>query len=392
MNSLLLDTNFSSLPIYEHLVRLKHNVFLIGSNNNDFLARNIATHISADYSSLDNLRKVINQFNIRYIIPGCNDISYQACSDFSEEIFSNNIDCTENTQTLINKSKFKYFAESNGLSVPRKYSIDQILGAKYFPSIIIKPADSFSGKGINRVCKNNSHDFEAAIEKAKSTSKNSDYIIEEHIKGQLYSHSAFLQKGKIQLDFFVEERCFANEFAVDTSFVSHELNPYIIQQTRDQISLIAEKLKLRDGLIHTQFIVTPDNKISLIEVTRRCPGDLYSQLIKFSTGFDYAATYTDFFIKESYRENLSDFEKNNSTVIRHTITNTQEGIFKSINFKKNIRILDYIQLASVGDYIKSAPTGRIGILFIKCQNDQERKDIIKDIAEKKLYCINYLGD
>ena len=46
-----------------------------------------------------------------------------------------------------------------------------------------------------------------------------------------------------------------------------------------------------DGLIHTQFI-SDNNTFSLIEVTRRCPGDLYSKLIQMSTGINYSELYS----------------------------------------------------------------------------------------------------
>ena len=53
---------------------------------------------------------------------------------------------------------------------------------------------------------------------------------------------------------------------------------------KEKVELISERLSLVDGLLHVQFILD-SGRYWFVEMTRRCPGDLYSLLIEMSTGF-----------------------------------------------------------------------------------------------------------
>ena len=46
--ALLVDTNFSAIPIYEYLVSLGMTVYVIGRNPDDFMAKSIQNYIQID--------------------------------------------------------------------------------------------------------------------------------------------------------------------------------------------------------------------------------------------------------------------------------------------------------------------------------------------------------
>lgn len=389
MNILLVDTNFSSMPIYESLVAGGHNVFVIGGNKNDFLAVGLKNYIHADYSDTEVLAAVVNQYSIDCIIPGCNDASYTACAGISHTKNASNIDSVSVTRKILNKDTFRDFAQAHNLSVPRKHDIAHIGSLPPRHPIIVKPADSFSGKGITKLDYLDAEKMASAIQLAEQNSKSKSCLIEDYIEGQLYSHSAFIDAESIARDFWVTEYGFANKYAVDTSYIDHELSDAIKNKIRHEITQLAQILKIKNGLIHTQFIVDHNSDIWLIEITRRCPGDLYSKLIQHSSGFDYAAAYAGYFIDPETDIPLVRAD-DSKIVLRHTITDNNTGIFKSIEFKKHIPILEYIQIAFIGTPIQPSPAGRIGILFLECHDHRELKEILSLISDKKLYKINYM--
>lgn len=51
-NVLLVDTNFSSGPIYQFLIQSGHNVTVLGRNPNDALAKSGYKYIQFDYSDI----------------------------------------------------------------------------------------------------------------------------------------------------------------------------------------------------------------------------------------------------------------------------------------------------------------------------------------------------
>jgi predicted ATP-grasp superfamily ATP-dependent carboligase len=379
---LLLDTNVSSYPIYKYLTKEGYDVHTIGKNPSDFLAKCANRYTKIDYSNKSDLIDYINKNNIDFIIPGCNDASYEACTSINTDGRFPGLETINNNEILNNKEKFRQFSSTNNLPIPAVYS-DKSISAINQP-LIIKPTDAFSGKGITVITNSNKEYLNTAISDAIFNSRSKSYLIEEYVKGQLHSHSAFLSNGAIIQDFFVEEMCVANPFAVDTSRVVNNLNDNIATAIRDAIGVIASKLNLVDGLIHTQFICN-ENSVWLIEPTRRCPGDLYSRLIELSTGFNYAENYTRPFLGLAYNIN-----KDNSyarLVFRHTITSPKKNKFCS--FKKNheINIYEYIPLALAGDHVDAAPAGRIGIFFATSNCETEFNDAYQATIKRTLYDI-----
>lgn len=386
MNILLVDTNFSSFPIYEALVSWGYKVYTIGRNPNDFMAKNFPNHIQADYSNIELLRRKIKDHEINFIIPGCNDHSYQSCAFLSKEKYSINIDDSEKTDTLLNKKKFRSFCCENNLPAPRCYTLDEIHSLNLEQKIIVKPVDAFSGKGITSLQHTSDfHNLQNAIKKAKIFSRKNDFVIEDFVQGQLFSHTAFIVNKAIVRDFIVEEHSSSNPFTVDTSFVKLDFPLSLLKRIRSDIETIARLLELSDGLIHTQFIAK-EKKYWLIEITRRCPGDLYSQLIQLSTGFNYAEIYASFFTNKELEDKVQ--KKRNCLILRHTITKSDNGILNHIDYKENIRIEKYISILKTGDAIAPESNGRIGVLFINARTKSKQKYLMKKFISRKVYNIN----
>ena len=300
---LLLDTNIASKGIYDYLNSLGYVIYVIGNNPSDYLAKICPNYIEANYSDVELIRDLVEDIKCQYIIPGCNDKSYSIASILSD-IKSNRtvIEKPEIDQLLNNKSNFKEYCKKNNIPTSKRLTQISLSDLGSINDVIIKPVDSFSGKGVSKILKQNlnSQSLKLAIEKAEKNSSNSKFIIEEFIEGQLYSHSCFINsKQEIIKDFIVEEHCIDNEFAVDHSFVITKPKQEILQ-IRNYIRRLARDLNLKEGLIHTQFILSKNENIPfVIEITRRCPGDMYYKLIEESTGFSYSAMYVNGFIENN---------------------------------------------------------------------------------------------
>lgn len=380
---LLLDTSFSSAPIYDYLVQSGNEVYVIGANTRDFLAKSVKNYINLNYSDVNQTIDIINKLGFDFIVPGCNDQSYQVCAEINTSGKFEGIDTRETTKIINNKGEFRNFAKENDLPVPQVFCLDQIIHA---PTLIVKPVDAYSGRGITIVRNPKRKKLQSAINRAKEYSRSGVCIVEEYIEGQLYSHSAFISGGMIIKDFIVEEHGTANPFVVDTSRMLDNFSARILDEIRGCIILMAKKLNLVDGLVHTQFIKN-DEKFWIIEVTRRCPGDLYSQLIELSSGFNYAENYVRPFIKKgfSYHEN----KLKHSWVMRHTISQCTDGVFGSIQFNSPLHIEKLVPISLAGDLVKSSPFGRIGILFAKAASKHDL-DALYDLAlRRNLYVINH---
>lgn len=381
---LLVDTNVSSYPIYKYLIENNYDVYVVGSNPKDFLAKYSKNYIHLDYSDTNKLDSLINELKFDYVIPGCNDVSYNSCVEINYNNRFPGIESKSNNKTLNNKQSYRCFTAKNKIPAPKIYTVDNIKST-HFP-IIIKPTDAFSGRGVNILYKKDIKNLSSAISEAKKNSKEGHYVIESFISGQLYSHSAFISNKNIVADIIVEEHCTANPFAVDTSRVIQNFPKILLDKIRKFTKKTAILLNLKNGLLHTQFICK-NKSIWLIETTRRCPGDLYSRLIEMSTGLNYAENYTRPFLglKYKFKNNL----KSKSFILRHTITEKEGGHYWTLRFPEAVKVQEFISLSLSGDIMKPAPASRIGIVFISCDTPKEFNTVYNKAIARKLYSATY---
>lgn len=379
---LLVDTNRAAVPIYKYLESQGLQVTVVGGDPNETLAKMAKNYVLLDYSDIPAMRNHIVQEQYDYIVPGCTDLSYLVCSKIGYGKFLA-LDNEENVANINCKNRFRLLCTRMNVPIPKTLTIEQ---AKKSYSIIIKPVDSFSGRGITVLKNPNIHDINQAFEIACNVSKTKDALIEEYIEGQLYSYSAFIQKKKVVADFFVQEDSTTNQFAVDTSRVIECISYDLRERIQKDIEKIAKELDLVDGLMHVQFI-EKEGQYWVIEMTRRCPGDIYSLLIEFSTQYSYAANYVAPFIGNPIESEKD--KKLKHQIIRHTITSKEGELFWGLQFREAMTIKLFVPLATSGDYISPSPYGRVGVVFLEFGSEGELNTFYQKLLDKDLYNLDY---
>lgn len=379
---LLVDTNFSSIPIYDALLRAGHIVHVVGGNPEDALAKISPDYTCLDYSDTDALREFVLFKRIEHLVPGCTDRSYESCVAIGQDNPIWGGDGLSAHVSINNKAAFKRVADRLGLPVPSVFSEPKVCGADV--SVIIKPVDSFSGKGMTVLHKPDITSLATAVAHAQAVSPSGEYLIEQFVEGQLYSHSAFLCSGKVIRDFIVQEDCTAHPFTVDTSRLVNDEVDVLAHALRDCVETLAKDLCLADGLLHTQFI-HDGYQFWLLELTRRCPGDLYGLLIEMSTGFPYAASYAAAFMGNMGAMPNSKWSK---PVIRHTVSAQQEQAFASINFRYPTHIERYVPIRSVGDGLRAGAQGRVGVMFCREAVSSSADQLYQAFLRRQVYEIS----
>jgi len=372
---LLCDANFCVLPIVEAIKKRGYRLSVAGSLLKDPAHALADRSVDLDYSDVESLYQHIQESAYDGIVPGCNDRSYLSLAYVAEKLGYPGFDSFDTVLTIHHKDKFRLFAQKQGYPIPRAItSLDEAAQIR-FP-VLVKPVDSFSGKGISKA-----KDLEAlhqAWKEAEAYSPSGAVVAEEFIEGKLYSHSAFIKDKKIVVDFFVNEYCTVYPYQVNSSNLSTELDPVIMKGLREWTETFARDLDLCDGLVHTQFI--SDNKtFSLIEIARRCPGDLYSQLIQKSTGVDYAALYAMPFCRLELPEKIEPVEQN--YMARHTVSTDQPCIYIASSLDIPGANIENVQLKYSGEKMKAAPHDKSGIYFIRFDSAQSMEaytEVLKD--------------
>jgi biotin carboxylase len=373
---LLVDTGFSAQPIYQSIQELGFDVHVVGGRPEDPLAKTAEKYWCLDYSDTDKLSELVRRENYRFIVPGCTDRSYTSCSIVSERLDLPGIEPPEIDAQINLKDKFRNLSERLGVPIPK---VQKELVNPSFP-VIVKPVDAFSGNGITVV--NCSEQLDEALELARSCSPSNSFVCEEYLQGQLYSHSAFVKDGKVAVDFIVREDSTAYPFAVDLSCVESDYSKALLGEMRQSIESIVAELSLLDGLMHTQFIQA-DGQVYLIEMTRRCPGDLYSSLIELQTGFHYTDNYVRTFLGleiEPVQPSQTD-----CAVVRHTVSSKSAIAFNGIRYLEPVQMEKWVPLAVKGEQLLPSPKGRIGIAFMRCKGSPELEKLYSSLLRRELY-------
>jgi hypothetical protein len=198
----------------------------------------------------------------------------------------------------------------------------------------------------------------------------------------LYSYSCFLEAGVVSDDFVVREGGSASPFTVDTSFVDFWFDETVREQIREWTNRLSDRLHLSDGLVHLQFMME-NGEAFLIEATRRCPGDLYAMLIEHSTGYEYAAKYASFFIDVPWNTRRS----GQKSVVRHTVTAMNEGIWQGFEALEDFRLVGSYQLEPLGAKIGGTNSSRVGLMFVAplAEGKKAVTDLFDEFLHRRVY-------
>ena len=370
MKVLLIDAAFSAKPIYDYLIDVGCEVWTIGNRPHDQLALVNATRwIEGDYSDVSFVMQCVKNYGFDRVVPGCTDVSMSTFAQLSIDScyhYSFEVDRLLNYKVLFRKLCFEL-----GLPSPR------FIERKEFPVVgryICKPADSYSGRGVSIFDGLDRLACERSFELARRHSPTSQIICEEFIDGQLYSYTAFLEANKVVKAFTVIEGSRYDQFAVDTSYLCVDIADHHLTELQTAVESLSRHLSLSDGLVHTQFVKSGE-RLAILEMTRRCPGDLYSLLIEKSTGYSYAGKYASYFIGK----NLTTNQQIRRFVLRHTLKQLGSKNFGLIEHLPKHNFLELIPVVRLGEPIDPLSYSRVALSFSEVATETELKALYAEL-------------
>ncbi len=107
-------------------------------------------------------------------------------------------------------------------------------------------------------------------------------LMESHLAGQEFSCEVFIHKGKIQFLNITEYIRLGHTNFIPASPALENDRPLI----HAAVEQLIEAFGIEYGMIHPEFFITPDKKISFGEVAARIPGGHIFDLIQKAYGFD----------------------------------------------------------------------------------------------------------
>jgi len=365
---LVLGSSFSAIDMIQRVKSLGFHVIVCGVDPGEPGHSISHESIFLDYKDIEELKKFLRANQVEFVVPTSNDVAYRTGLELSKEFDFPGYDKYEEGLLFLEKDSYRKICKDLNLRIPIFQTTEArdllSIQSKFEIPFLIKPAQGFSGIGIIKVQKESER---LEVESIEWDHCSDDiFVVEKFLEGTLHSHSAFTQDGRIIQDFFVDEFCTINQFAVDSSNYPSRVSQEVREQVRGMIGTLLGPLNLVDGLIHTQFMISQGEAV-LIESMRRCPGDLFPNLIGLSTGFDYIYNYIAPFLNMPLVI-PTHFSKEALPIARFTVADSQENQIFGISVPSESENFIFYPLLKNGDSFMQFPKGKVGILFVELSN------------------------
>ena len=246
--------------------------------------------------------------------------------------------------------------------------------------IIIKPTDLGAGQGIHRA--NNVKEAKQYINVAINISKSKKIVIEPFIEGTAHSFNAFVVNKKVVGWYSDNEYMKYSDYRVSTSLGPADYIDEVKELLVKQTELVAEKLELTDGIVHSQYILDKSHKPHILEITRRMSGDWYPYPEERATGINWV----EYIVKAQCGMDCSDFPHNSRPsgyTGRHCLNGPHKGIVKEVIINRELEryVYDKIMWIDEGYAIENVDKDYPGILFLNFDSEMHAKSMIENIDD-----------
>ena len=172
-------------------------------------------------------------------------------------------------------------------------SSSSLNGTEFRFPVIVKPSDRSGSMGVAKVTR--PEDLPSAIEQALSLSFRHEAMVEEFVEGREISVEFISCQGThFPLQITDKETTGAPHFVElahhQPSSLSSEMFNMIYGITRNAL----DALGITDGASHSEYKITEDGRIFVMEIGARMGGDFIgSDLVRLSTGYDFVKGVID---------------------------------------------------------------------------------------------------
>lgn len=235
-----------------------------------------------------------------------------------------------------NKYKMRCAFMKNGVASPffkAVSSVEELGDCKQFSfPVIVKPTDRSGSRGITKV--ESYEGLKEAIEVSVQQSFEKKAIVEEYIEGPEYSCECISYKGKHTLLTVTKKFTTGAPHFIETGHLEPApLPPETLAKVEKQIFAGLNALQIRFGASHSEFRITPQGEVRIIEIGSRMGGDcIGSDLVRLSTGYDFVKMVIDTACGKE-----PDFSK---------VSEPQYASIRFVFGKKDIEILEKIKKSS----------------------------------------------
>lgn len=347
-----------------------------------------------DVSTLDveALVELARKEEVDAVFTGYVDINLVPCAQVCEALGLPFYATASQLELMMNKVRFKAICHQYGLRVARDIEPAQIrkADAKSLLPVIVKPADSYSSKGIS-VC-HAADQLDEAIEKALGFSSAGEYVVEEYIHGDDVYLYFTVQEGKLSLSAMADRLLNADQPGMAPQpigyyFPSRYIGHYQAQ-VHDKLQAMISGIGMQNGTFFLQGFVR-EGEIILFEMGPRLSGGAGYLPIEHHSGVDLLAMHIRYSLTGKFsgcdilKQDQPQFERPYFVLVVLLKNGTIGEVIGLEEVRNHPNVYHILQFRNMGDRMEEAGTLNqvFARIYLHAENNESLREVVKTLTD-----------
>jgi len=264
------------------------NVFVVDINENALGFQYAQATMSCDIKDKERILNFAKKHSIDGVTTICLESSMHTFAYLVEELglTGENLETIEN---VTNKFNMRKIFKKAGLATPEfQFVMPELLRDSEFPGFdgpwVVKPVDSAGSRGVIFV--DAQEKITTAYHNALAFSGIGKVMIEQYIPGKEISVEGFVINGELIVELLSDKHRSSLPYLFDTDiYYPSRYSPEIQKEAIRQTRIAIKALGIKNGPVHEELMVTPDENIFIVEIAGRGPGSkIYTEIIPHVSG------------------------------------------------------------------------------------------------------------
>lgn len=381
---LVVGGSHAEIPLIDAAHRLGLHVTTTGNQPHGLGHLRADEYVPADFSDREAIRALAERLGVVGIVSGCNDFAALSTAWAAERLGLGGHDSFETTVRIHHKDRFRELLEELGIPTPASGVVRgldeavEVCRRIGFP-VIVKPVDLTGGKGMT-VCRSEG-ELDGAVAHGFSLTRQSHLVVEQFMEGTRHGFTCFVTEGRVGFWFADDEQYFHNQFLVSGTTTPTSMPSTAITELVDAVETITRSLQLVDGLMHVQCIQTEAGP-RIVELCRRCPGDLYPWFVQLSTGYDYAGAVLR--SELAMPGEPAGAAATQRCITRHCLMGEREGTLRGVELDDDLRGRTVEQMLwwAEGQPVTNHLVDKFGIVFFGFDDATSMRSVTKELPTR----------
>lgn len=289
----------------------------------------------------------------------------------------NSLECTKKST---NKYEMRKAFKEAGVATPgfeivsSPEDIEKLSDMEY--PLIVKPTDRSGSRAITKIYKK--EELEEAISKAIENSFEKKAIVEEYIEGNEFSAEGITYKGEHKFLTITRKATTGAPHFIETGHIEPAgLSKDMEEKIYNELTKALTALKITNSATHSEFKITPNGDVRIIEIGARMGGDcIGSDLVQISTGYDFVKMVID--VAMGNKPSFEKVTEPKIAVIRFIFNKKDLEDFERVKKETPELIYFVSKIEDISSHKVVDSSSRFGFYILACENKEKIRWLLNE--------------